>query len=149
MMITPASPEKTGYTFSDVGKLMKSLTIVLVSILLLTGCVGVNGDSLIDELKKEASTHAPQVDLLNEQRAAYYNGAFDTCMYHNLGAFARNEDRTPTDDEIGVLMAGCDEFAWDVISTFGVLIYGDEPAGEVAPQRESVPEYKCTDCQNT
>jgi hypothetical protein len=132
---------------------MKILTVVLVAVLTLTGCAGVNGEPLLDTIKAEALEQAeaqvPQVDLLNEQRAAYYNGAFDTCMYHNMMVFVQEKQRKATPAEVDAAMQGCDQFAWTVIEALGVKLYGDEPAPQVAPQRAPAkPEYKCLECQN-
>ena len=130
---------------------MKFLAIVLVAGLLLTGCVGVNGDSLVAELKAEAAKQAPAIDVLDEQREAYYNGSFDTCMYHNLRVLVQQTGRPATDEEMNQLMLACDEFAWEVIESIGVNRYGDEPSEGVAPQTELAPpteEYECVGCQN-
>jgi hypothetical protein len=133
---------------------MKFLTMVLVTALLLTGCLGVNGEPLVDELKAEAAKQAlasGSIDVLGAQREAYYNGAFDTCMYHNLGVMAQQTGRAATDAEMDQFMLDCDEFAWDVIRAVGANRYGDELSGEVAPRTESAPfteGYECVDCQN-
>ena len=133
---------------------MRHLIVILVALVLLAGCVGVNGEPLIDELKAEAAKQAPaapEYDLLTEQRAAYYNGAYDTCMYHNLGVFVQAEGRPANNEELDAFAEVCDEFAWTVIDAIGVDRYNDEVPGEVAPQRDSVPSmpaYKCLDCQN-